>query len=152
DPAHRRLRVGLGDGGGDGVITGVGRQVLVVVENPGLSAGLALVGHVDGGGRVIANQDGGQARGGNTLAREAFHLLPNLLTHTRRDRAPIDDRCGHGPLHATAHRREIGARSATSLRSERSLLKRMTTIPPGSMPVTTPSPNDGWATSSPSRN
>ena len=49
------------------------------------------------------------------------------------------------------YRRLIGARSATSLRSERSLLKRITTIPPGSMPVTTPSPKVGWTTSSPRR-
>jgi hypothetical protein len=51
---------------------------------------------------------------------------------------------------AEAQRLEIGARSATSLRSDPSLLKRITTIPPGSSPVTTPSPNVGWTTSSPS--
>ena len=43
----------------------------------------------------------------------------------------------------------IGAYSAMSLRSDPSLAKRTTTIPPGSTPVTTPSPKAAWTTSSP---
>src|SRR3954453_2395831 len=39
-----------------------------------------------------------------------------------------------------------------SLRSEPSLANRTTTIPPGSAPVTTPSPNAAWTMSSPIRN
>src|SRR5919107_1591454 len=45
----------------------------------------------------------------------------------------------------------IGAYSAMSLRSDPSPANRTTTMPPGSTPVTTPSPNAAWTTSSPIR-
>src|SRR3984885_8106926 len=51
-----------------------------------------------------------------------------------------------------AHRRLTGAYSAISLRSEPSSAKRTTITPPGSTPVTTPSPKAACTTSSPIRN
>ena len=79
--------------------------------------------------------------------------LQPLVPVLEIDRHRIEHACASGapwriapPAGANAtgaYRLLIGARSATSLRSVRSLANLITTIPPGSRPVTTPSPNAG---------
>ena len=106
---------------------------------------LALHAHVDRGSRIVAHQHGRQpGRDGQLLQPPAppFRLtraataFPSMITH------------GGRPL----RRASSAARSRPSAcaRSRRAA-KRTTTRPPGSTPMTTPSPKWACITSSPSR-
>src|SRR5207248_8484855 len=109
---------------------------------------LLLAPDVDGAGRVVADQDRGQAGAMPGLGDESLDVARHLRADASRHRLSVDDASGHrgGPYLLV-----IGAKSAISLRSEPSEAKRTMTIPPASSPVTTPSPNAACTTSSPVR-
>ena len=70
-PLTSGSRVALLDHRRDLVLGRVGRQMLMVVGDPGLGACLALVGDVDRRGRIVADEDRRQARARGRCARAA---------------------------------------------------------------------------------
>ena len=136
----------------------VGRQGVVEALHADLPAGLLLAGDVDRGAGVVADEDRREAR---ARAAELRRERLDVARHGRSARAPAIclpsmisagsrtdlDGCLRGHLGSFV----IGAYSAMSLRSLPSPAKRTTTIPPASIPVTTPAPNAACVTSSPSR-
>src|SRR5512139_3708408 len=64
--------------------------------DPYLQAILALVGDIDLGGRVAADQDDREARGAFPLGFACVDTLLDLLADLRGDGLAVDDLGGHG--------------------------------------------------------
>src|SRR6478672_3829928 len=129
---------------------------MIEAADTDLGAGALLAADVDRRRGVVADEDRRQPGDPSALLHERRHIDRHLCANSRRHGGPVDHPCAHRggqgirptpPL--GAQRRVSGAYSAISLRSVPSPAKRTTTTPPGSTPVTTPSPKLAWTTSSP---
>ena len=136
DPADRRIAVALLDHRGHVVLGGVGGEVAVEVGDPDLGARLALVGDVDRRRGIVADEDRGEpGRPCRIAPRSPTRRAPPRRGRGRRPRVPsmivagivhhARDPMGRGLAASRSDHPAlsplIGARSATSLRSERSL-------------------------------
>ena len=146
DPADGLVVVQRTDSRGHLLLRDIGGEALVEGPDADLLTRPLLVGHVDLRCRVVPDQHGRQARRMAELGLERRDLPRHLLANPGGHGLAVDDRRSH------RYRLVIGACAAISLRSEPSPAKRTTTIPPGSTPVTTPSPKAACTTSSPRRN
>ena len=107
DAVDARVGVQLGDQRRQVLARHVATRLVVEGLDAHLGAVLALHAHVDGRGRVVAHQHGGQARASGPRTR----WPPYALAHGRRDGLAVDDRGAHCFFFE-------GAKSAISLRSE----------------------------------
>src|SRR5438309_1027037 len=80
----------------------VPRQLVVEALDADLGARPVLAGHIDGRGRVLADQDRGQAGPAAVLLGEISHFASDLVAQPLCDRATIDHRGRHQPLVRTA--------------------------------------------------
>ncbi len=112
DPADLRVLVALLDDCCDLGLADAVVEVAMKVGDPGLGAGLALVGDVDRRRGIVADENRGEAGDGAGLLPKLGdvnrHLGPDASGHC----LAVDDRCAHGPctlaVSALGDRRQVG--------------------------------------------
>jgi len=63
--------------------------------HPGFGGLLALVAHVDGARRILADQHDRKARRQAVVTRKPRHFAADARAQRLRDRLAVDDACGH---------------------------------------------------------
>ena len=74
-----------------------GAKMAMMVCDPRLGTCLALVGHVDGGSRILADEDRGETRSLPGLLAQLGDLARDIRPHPGRHRSSVDDRRSHRP-------------------------------------------------------
>jgi len=91
---HSRVGIEAQDFGLDHGVRRIGGKCVDGGLQPDLVAGLDLVGDIDLGGRIVADDDDGQPRH-HAARRQRLCLLATLLAHLPGDGMAVDHFCNH---------------------------------------------------------
>ena len=124
---HRRVGVELADQRQQFGFAHRIRQTMIERAHAGFDGLLALVAHVDGARRILADQHDREARHEAVLARQPRDFGADLRAQRLRDGLAVDDACGHERLGAEPAFLSLAARSSPAPRSARPRCPRSST-------------------------